>query len=385
MADDRWILKLESGLHDRRSCPFLLEAPQGIGPHENLMAWDGIHVWPIQSFRWNGATLICCEIPFLGKGRHVQLEVKRAPNGLFMQRMETRKEEDRVVSILDQGELFSTYHGDGQVARPYFYPLHAPGQIQVTRGLGQDEVKDHVHHRSLWISHGDVNGTNNWSDEEGHGRTVCKEMSGLFSGPVAAGFSTTGSWETASGIPLLEERLAVRAFGGTDPLRILDVELTLGAYDQDLVFGDTKEGGLLSARLASSIEVRSQRGGQITNAHGGKNEDETWGRRSPWCHYGGWVEGKRVGLAIMDHPFNPHHPTYWHVRDYGLMTANPFGISHFLGNSALRGDWTLKAGDQARFCYRVIVHVGSHHDILIRDRYFDWVSPPNACLKSVSG
>ena len=40
------------------------------------------------------------------------------------------------------------------------------------------------------------------------------------------------------------------------------------------------------------------------------------------------------GRTLMDAPTHyrwAFFPTYWHVRNYGLMTANPFGISHFVG------------------------------------------------------
>jgi hypothetical protein len=32
-----------------------------------------------------------------------------------------------------------------------------------------------------------------------------------------------------------------------------------------------------------------------------------------------------IGVAIFDHPKNHAHPTWWHVRDYGLFAANPVG------------------------------------------------------------
>ena len=64
--------------------------------------------------------------------------------------------------------------------------------------------------------------------------------------------------------------------------------------------------------------------GAIVNSYGGSQEMETWGKRAHWCDYVGPVNGKTVGITIMDSPGNFRYPTYWHVRDYGLMTANPF-------------------------------------------------------------
>ena len=382
MGQDGWTIEVEAGIHDRRCCPVWLAAPDSLSPGDHLVARNERQALPVQCLAWEEKTFLCFIVPFLGKGGSLRLQLKREEENVFPDRMKALEEGDRVVSVMDGEEVFFTYHGEGERARPYFHPMHAPGGLAVTRGLDPDEVGDHVHHRSLWVSHGDVNGTNNWSDEEGHGRTLCEDVEGCFSGPWVAGFQTRSRWVTSEGADLLEERLAVRALGGTEPLRLLDVDLSLKPLKEDVVFGDTKEGGLLSVRVKPCVEVRERRGGQITNAHGGKNESETWGRRSPWCHYGGFVEGVRAGIGIMDHPFNPHHPTYWHVRDYGLMTANPFGVSHYLEGQNRTGEWTLKAGETAQFRYRVIVHTGSHHDVLVRDRYFDWTAPPTARLSA---
>jgi hypothetical protein len=38
---------------------------------------------------------------------------------------------------------------------------------------------------------------------------------------------------------------------------------------------------------------------------------------------------------MMDHPSNPRFPTYWHARDYGLFSLNPFGVRDFERNRAL--------------------------------------------------
>ena len=36
-----------------------------------------------------------------------------------------------------------------------------------------------------------------------------------------------------------------------------------------------------------------------------------------------------MGIAILNHPASFRYPTYWHVRDYGLFAANPFGLHDF--------------------------------------------------------
>ena len=50
-----------------------------------------------------------------------------------------------------------------------------------------------------------------------------------------------------------------------------------------------------------------------------------WGTRGRWCTLSGTVGAEPVSIAILDHPQNPGHPTYWHARGYGLFAANPLG------------------------------------------------------------
>jgi hypothetical protein len=83
-----------------------------------------------------------------------------------------------------------------------------------------------------------------------------------------------------------------------------------------------------------------------------------------------------VGIAVFDHPSNPRYPTYWHVRDYGLMTANPFGLSHFVGGGA-DGSYVLPASANVTFSYRILVHAGGAADGDVARKYLDWVFPPS--------
>ena len=122
------------------------------------------------------------------------------------------------------------------------------------------------------------------------------------------------------------------------------------------------------------MEVRDT--GKIENAYGGINEGETWGKRAVWCDYSGWTDGRQVGLALFDHPDSFRFPTYWHVRDYGLMTANPFGLSFFKNDPNQRGDYTLKQGDSMRFRYRLYLHPGDAKEGNVAEKYHDFVNPP---------
>ena len=81
-----------------------------------------------------------------------------------------------------------------------------------------------------------------------------------------------------------------------------------------------------------------------------------------------------VGIAIMNHPDSFRYPTTWHVRDYGLFAANPFGIAAFTGDKTQDGSMTLEPGKSLRFRYRVIIHPGDYKTADIAKMYADYAA-----------
>lgn len=301
--------------------------------------------------------------------------------------------EDGTLSIHVGGEHFSTYYFGSDVVRPYFHPLIGPTGRAVTRGYpmepapegtenaGRRHPFDHPHHRSFWVAHGDVNGADNWSEGTGHATQRHTGFSRLISGSVYGSFDETVEWLDREGSTVMSETRRCTFFNVGSDERVFDVSLRFNASSGTVTFGDTKEGGLISVRVASSMDApeskRPDAPGKIENAHGGLQEAETWGKRASWCDYSGPVDGETVGICIMDHPTNPRYPTHWHVRAYGLMTANPFGLHDFYKDpDTHRGDWTIPSYESRNFNYRVLIH---HADVAgggVRDRYHDFISPP---------
>ena len=136
-------------------------------------------------------------------------------------------------------------------------------------------------------------------------------------------------WVAADGTVVCTDERTLRFYNpGRANERLMDFEITLIASNGELTFGDTKE-GTMAVRLAETMRLKGKVGkGHIVNS-AGVRDGQTWGKRAEWCDYYGPVEGKTVGIAIFDHPQNPRHPTWWHVRDYGLFAANPFGQHDF--------------------------------------------------------
>ena len=85
------------------------------------------------------------------------------------------------------------------------------------------------------------------------------------------------------------------------------------------------------------------------------------------------MNGKTIGIAIFDHPDNPRHPTTWHVRDYGLFAANPFGLHDFEKNLNTRGDLVIPKGQEVTFRYRFYLHEGDEQQAKVADTYKEYI------------
>ena len=276
------------------------------------------------------------------------------------------------------GEPFTSYRHGPEWFRPYFHPVLGPHGLPVTRGFPMvadlpGETSDHPHHKGIWSAYGEAGGVDNWAEAETSGRTLHRGFETVESGPAFGRFIALGDWvDHDGGLAVLAERRTITVYA-TVPYRLFDYELELTATGSDVLFGDTKEGGFISLRVASSMDAKAA--GRLENSRGGVGESEVWGKRAEWCDYSGPVEGKTAGVAFLENPASFGHPTYWHARDYGLMSANPFGLSEFLGEGHC-GDYVLPAGETIVFSYRVYIHEGDAGTGQVDPMYRAYTSPP---------
>ena len=289
------------------------------------------------------------------------------------------------VDISVRGKLFATYnYSTENIVRPFIFPVFGPGNKSILRTPplpGNPEKVDHRHHRGIWVSHGDINGINNWSEEEGHGYTIHKDFREMTSGPVFARIHTLNDWvrfiergDVRHPIKLMEEERIITVYDLPEDSRIIDHRIILRATEGEAVFRDTKESGLLSIRVNPSMEER--KGGLMANSNGGRGEDECWGQRASWCDYSGQVDGVKCGIAVFDQPSNLRYPTWWHIRSYGLFTANFFGMADFTGNKKRSGTYILPAYGELDIEYRIYIHGGSAEEGRVSERYLNFAYPP---------
>ncbi len=301
------------------------------------------------------------------------------PNGEPRPRGVEFAEDPGAVGVSLDGRPFTTYlFKTGP--KPFYFPLIGPTGERFTRAFPMEEIsgekRDHPHQRSMWFTHGKVNGVDFWTEAKGHG-TIVQTMSQVIRGGPAIGIiRTTDDWLGSDGKLVCKDERKV-TFYDARKSRILDFDITIKVTDGPVTFGDTKE-GMFGVRVASSMDVDAKKGGMITNAEG-LTDAAAWGKPSPWVDYTGPVAGQTVGIAILNHPASFRHPTTWHVRTYGLFAANPFGYHDF--GMKTSGDHTIPAGESIHFGYRVILHTGDTASADLSAAYAAYAKPPVVEIK----
>jgi hypothetical protein len=280
------------------------------------------------------------------------------------------------IDIAINGGPFSTFYFAGEAPKPYLAPLRAADGTQITRPLTMENApgttRDHPHHRGLWFTYGDINKIDFWMNEPGnkgrHGTVKLDKLQKVKDGKKTGVIQASFVWSSDTGTPLIEEQRKM-TFHADKTLRIVDFDVTLTALDK-AVFGDTKE-GFFAIRLADKLAEKGGTG-KMTSAEGKTGMKEIWGKSSPWVDYAGTLEGKPVGVAIMDHPSSFRYPTYWHARDYGLFAANAFGLHDFTRDKTKDGSHPLEKGQSIHFRYRVVIHPGDTESAGIAKMFESW-------------
>ncbi len=296
------------------------------------------------------------------------------PITLHAAQFDVQQDEDGVTVNLD-GELFTRYIKKSG-AKPILWPIIGPTGKEMTRAYPMTEGppterKDHVHHRSFFFTHGNVNGVDFWSEGAGHGNTEHREFVKVQGGNEAV-IVTRNDWVSGDGRKQCED-LRTLTFGADGDSRWIDFEITIKAGEQTVKFGDTKE-GTFGIRVAGTLDVDAKKGGKIVNSEG-LTDGAAWGKPASWVDYHGPIDGETLGIAVLNHPSSFRYPTHWHVRTYGLFAANPFGLKDF--KAADDGSHTLNPGETMTLRYRVLLHKGNEKEGKVADAFEAYAKQAN--------
>ncbi len=237
-------------------------------------------------------------------------------------RTEIIPQPDDQLSFQVDGREVLRYHYGPQTPKPYVYPVIGPAGQPVTRLTHPHDPFTHNHHLSLWVGHHDVGGANFWEHRQSAARIVHDRIAKIEDGDRAA-LTIHARWLDGEKKPLLlDERVwTLTPIGETGGL-FLDLDLKLTPVAPSIAIGKSSF-GMLSVRVAKRMGTLDG-GGTITNSEGKVNEKELMPhRQARWCDYSGpAAPGEVNGISLFDHPKNPNHPTYFHVRGDGWMGAS---------------------------------------------------------------
>ena len=283
------------------------------------------------------------------------------------------------VTIKHDGQPFAEYV-IGEANKPYLFPVYGPTGKSMTRAFPMQKVEgeqiDHYHHRGIVFGHQDINGFDSWMErgsavgDTPDDKLNDKQKASLAKAMTKLGFIkhlgfkeikadakqavivSENVYENVKGEKSVTEirTLTFRVDGDT---RLIDWDQEFIAKDGEVKFGDAKDAGL-SIRVPTSMAVDTKKGGRIVTSTGITDKD-AWSKRAPWVDYSGPVGEETLGVAILNHPSSFRHPTSWHVRTYGLFTANCFGM---LDKNDPNGPHTLKPGEKLVLRHRFVFHKG---------------------------
>lgn len=358
---------VNAGEHERRQCPVFVKTPRPVEGAVRVLDTSTGASLPAQTTS-DGHLAFIADSLSAGETRAYETQPYPSPELVQLE------DDGESMRVSVGAEPFTTYKYSAEQKRPYFYPVLGPGGKELT----EEDPSDHIHHRSFYVAYGEVNGADCWGEGKHSGSVKVASAKGT-GGAVFAQINAESVWQDKDGNALMTDEIVWRIYNLPSTRRIIEAKIVFKASEGDVVFGDTKEAGILCVRVAPSLKVKNT--GRIVNSFGGVNEAETWGKRANWCDYSGLADGVRAGIATLDHISNPRYPCHWHVRNYGLMGTNIFGRGSFQrGGQLIDGDgsFTLKAGETMTFRYQAAAHAGGHLEADIEGAFHNFVHPPKA-------
>ncbi|MBA1145375.1 DUF6807 domain-containing protein [Mesorhizobium neociceri] len=248
-------------------------------------------------------------------------------------------------------------------AKPFIHPLSTVDGVPLT----VSQPSDHVWHRGVWFSWKYINGVNYWEEEpvrtedeirllsEGRTRVARDEVARL--SPDQAEVMTSIDYISPAGSSVIRERRLVRICVPKDNHYTIDWDLDFTVGTEAVILSatpitnETPWGGYSGLGWRAARSLRQFR---TLNSEGATGET-TSGAKARWIDLSGVADGDIdvvAGLAILDHPSNPRHPSPVYV----FSDAEKFG---YVNPSFVR-DEKLELAPNARLNlkYRIVVHDG---------------------------
>ena len=256
----------------------------------------------------------------------------------------------------DQQVLGYNFPEDGN--RPFCHPLNLPGAPALT----MNEPGDHVHHQGLWVAWKKVNDVNFWeqpapgSDPTGFGKIIHQRIASLKTDQTTASITSENAWIDWQGETHLTEQRQITVHTPSDNTMQISVSLTLHPNDREVVLDLRRGEPGADGRFYSGMAIRFDNvitPGNLLDADGRTEPMDIFGKQSKWCSFTTQHpdDNETYGVAIVDHPDNPQHPTTWWVRNrqnYCLIHPSPVYYEPF----------HIASDESLRLQYRVVLYRG---------------------------
>jgi hypothetical protein len=308
---------------------------------------------------------------------------------------------DNKVDVMIDGKLFTSYVYGSEMTKPVLVPVCTPSGIEVNRRHPLTEIEgasnDHSHHVGIFFAVDQVNGTNFWRNTSPPPQIQHIEITEITSGTGMGKLSTIMHWIDNDDHIVLEEKRSMMFLAAQHENEYaIDFSMDLTAQDKKVVFDDIEEGMFairvsdylrqgrdkLALEFDQPLPEESIAGtGFYFSSNGDVTAKNIWGKRARWVALQGIRQKKVVGVAILNHPASINYPTYWHVRDYGLFSANPLGQGDFQRqrprqyrkNKVIPLRLTLEPDETVHFRFLVIIYEGIRTNQQIEKRFKDFI------------
>lgn len=263
----------------------------------------------------------------------------------------------QIAIQVNEQHVASYFFEDETISRPFFAHVKTSDGIQVTRNHPPKpgDSDDHATmHPGIWLAFGDIGGADVWRNKATikHVEFVQQPASQRNMGS----FIEKKRYVRPDGTIVCDEEFRFAILAKEDSYR-MDFESTFSG-ENEFHFGDQEEMGW-GVRVATGISQIG--GGQLTDSSGRSSAKAIWSNAASWCDYSGVVDGRRVGITVMSHPTN-FRDSWWHARDYGLITANPFG-RHAM-NKGETSRIVVRPGESLKLRFAIDVHGESDSDAI---------------------
>ena len=273
------------------------------------------------------------------------------------------KQTGTVLALLNHGRVVWQWNYAANLGKPYFHP------VALTDGtvLTAPSPADHPWHRALWFSWKMLNGVNYWEEDAATGKA--QGLTEVRAAKVVPNADGSARIETEidyhpPGAPavLTESRLIELSAPDAQGAYRIDwrAAFTAGAKDV-LLQGGTAGGGYAGL----SVRISQASGAWILSDSEGRQDDDskpanplgiaanTHGKRARWADFSlvDAATARPGGIAVLDHPANPRHPSAWHN-----VLAGGARFGYFSPAMLWSEPYRLPAGQRLTLRYRILVH-----------------------------